>query len=334
VVLPTHGRRASLLMVLRTLARQHVPAGTFEGVVICDGDVDGSAVACEQLAPRLPYALRVISQPNQGPAAARNRGVREARAPLIIFIDDDVVPGEGLIAAHLAAHAQDDTIITIGPLLPPADARLRIWAAWEERTLCRQYAAITEGRWPPTYRQFYTGNAAVRASHILEAGGFDASYRRAEDVELALRLHERGLRFRFLPEAKGWHYISRSFAAWLGVPAAYGSADVAMARADRPHVFRIIAGEYHDRRRMIRLLAQLCAGRPLAMSGMVATAGVLLRIADALRSESLGYATCSLIFNARYYHGVAEAMGGREAFLHLLRGWAAIVRAASDQRHV
>lgn len=332
VVLPTYGRRASLLMVLWSLAQQRVPAGTFEVVVICDGDVDGSAAACEQLTPRLPYTLRVLTQPNQGPAAARNRGVREAYAPLIVFLDDDVAPSEGWLATHLAAHAQDEMLVTIGPLLPPTDMRLSTWAAWEEAALCRQYSAMISGRWQPTYRQFYTGNAAVRASHILAAGGFDPSYRRAEDVELALRLRDRGLRFRFLPDAKGRHYISRTFAAWLRLPAAYGAADVAMARAGRPRVLEQMAEEYQDRSRLVRFLAECCTGRPFAVRSVVAILSVFVRIADALPSRPLGHLACSLIFNTRYYDGVAEALGGRMAFRLLLHDVTCARRQGEHQR--
>lgn len=320
VVLPTHCRRASLLKVLRALARQRMTDGTFEVVVICDGDVDGSAAACERLAPHLPYRLRILTQPNQGPAAARNRGVGEARAPLIIFLDDDVVPGEELIATHLAAHALDEAVVSIGPLLPPTDMRLSTWAAWEEAALLRQYSAMIQGRWGATYRQFYTGNAAVRACHILKAGGFDARFRRAEDVELALRLHDRGLRFLFLPQAKGWHYISRTFAAWLLLPTAYGTADVAMARAGRTRVLEQMAEEYHYRSVMVRVVAQLCTGRSFAMHSTIAILSMLVRIADVSRFTPLGYLACSLIFNARYYDGVAEGLGSRSEFLRLLRG--------------
>ena len=265
-----------------------------------------------------PYALRVLIQPNQGPAAARNCGVREARAPLIVFLDDDVVPHEALIATHLAAHAQDEALVTIGPLLPPADMRLSVWAAWEEAALGRQYSAMIEGRWEATYRQFYTGNAAVRATHIREAGGFDPSYRRAEDVELALRLRDLGLRFIFLPEAKGWHYISRTFTAWLRLPTAYGAADVAMARAGWSHVLEQMAEEYQGRSHLVRLLAEICTGRSHAVSSVVALLGVLVRVANVWHIRPLGYLACSLIFNMCYYDGVAGALGGRQAFRRLL----------------
>lgn len=320
IVLPTHGRRASMLNVLRALSRQSVPAGTFEVVVVCDGDVDGSAEACRALAPTLPYRLRVLEQANQGPAAARNHGVEEAHGSLIIFLDDDVVPDERLIALHLEAHAQQETWVTIGPLLPPPGYRLSLWAAWEARSLCRQYADMEAGRWQATYHQFYTGNAAVLKRHIIAAGGFDPSFRRAEDVELALRLHDRGLHFVFLSQARGWHYVQRTFASWLRIPEAYGAADVAMARAGHPHVLEKIAREYPGRSRAVRTVASLCAGRPRTTRIVVMMFSALAHATTTAGAMHLGNMICSLIFNLRYYDSLAGALGGRPAFEELLRG--------------
>ncbi|HEY7357106.1 MAG TPA: glycosyltransferase family A protein, partial [Ktedonobacterales bacterium] len=96
LVIPTHNRRESLRMVLEALASQTTPPGEFEVVLICDGCTDGSVEMARSL--HVPYCLRVLEQtPNQGPAAARTLGVQEARAALIVFIDDDVVPESTLL---------------------------------------------------------------------------------------------------------------------------------------------------------------------------------------------------------------------------------------------
>lgn len=319
VVLPTHGRRASLLRVLCALCHQSVPADSFEVLVICDGDIDGSAAACRALMPRLSYTLRVLEQDNQGPAAARNRGVEEARAPLIVFLDDDVVPDERLLAAHLDAQAGHDMRVTIGPLLPPPNYRMSIWGAWEERALCRQYDDMLAGRWQATHRQFYTGNAAVLKRHIVGAGGFDPAFRRAEDVELALRMRDRGLTFIFLPEARGWHYIQRTYASWLRVPTAYGAADVAMATAGHQGTLTEVACYFRQRNWPVRVLTRLCAGRPAARA-VITVLGLLVRGANLATLDLVGNALCSLIFNLSYYHAFAHALGGRAAFVALLDG--------------
>jgi GT2 family glycosyltransferase len=320
VVMPTHGRRESLLRVLRALARQTVAPGTFDVVVICDGDVDGSVTACQELAPSLPYALHVLEQANQGPAAARNRGVVTASAPLIIFLDDDVVPDLALIATHLAAQDGQERRVTLGPLLPPSDMRLNAWGEWEESALVRQYAAMEAGHWRPIYRQFYTGNASVLRQQIIAAGGFDPRFRRAEDIELALRLGDEGAEFVFLPEARGWHYVHRTFASWLKMPDAYGRADVAMAAAGRPWVFEILVGDFLKRSRLVRWLIWTSAGRPRMSRALVAPLGGLARLASALRLRAPGRVLCSLIFNLRYYDGMASAVGGRVVLHRLFRG--------------
>src|SRR5260370_38301916 len=135
--IPTYNRCRSLERVLAALARQMVTAGSLEVLVVADGCTDGTAACCRRLAATMPYALRLVEQPNGGPASARNLGVREARAPLIVFVDDDVVPDEELLAAHLAAHAPyaSDNVVAIGPLLPPSDLPLHASGDSEERPL-------------------------------------------------------------------------------------------------------------------------------------------------------------------------------------------------------
>lgn len=318
VVVPTLGRRGSLVRVLSALGKQRVPPGTFEVVVVCDGDTDGSAAACHSMAHTLPYPLRILEQATQGPASARNRGVSAAIGELIVFLDDDVLPDPTLVASHLAAHVGQKQLASIGPLLPPTDVSLSVWGSWEERMLCRQYDDMVAGRWEATHRQFYTGNAAVRKEYILAAGGFDASFKRAEDVELALRLREQGTRFVFLPQARGWHYVQRSFEAWLRVPAAYGVADVAMARVGRPQILHTAAEEFKARSFVIRYLTLLCVGRRVSRP-ICLILGMMIRLANRWRLRSVSDPFCSIIFNIEYYSGLASALGGRGSFMRLIR---------------
>ena len=69
-----------------------------------------------------------------------------------------------------------------------------------------QYHDMITGKYAPTARQFYTGNASLAAKWLRRAGGFDESFKRAEDIELVYRLEDMGLRFHFNPQAIGYHY--------------------------------------------------------------------------------------------------------------------------------
>jgi glycosyltransferase involved in cell wall biosynthesis len=84
VIIPTYNRRAMLLEAIDSVLAQSIRE--FELIVIDDGSTDGTA---EHLAPRLDKTIRIERIEHRGPAAARNRGVALAGAPLIAFLDSD-----------------------------------------------------------------------------------------------------------------------------------------------------------------------------------------------------------------------------------------------------
>jgi glycosyltransferase involved in cell wall biosynthesis len=85
VIIPTYNRRAMLLEAVDSVLAQSFES--FELIVIDDGSTDGTV---ENLA-RLDRTSRIEFDriDHRGPAAARNRGVELARAPLIAFLDSD-----------------------------------------------------------------------------------------------------------------------------------------------------------------------------------------------------------------------------------------------------
>src|SRR5271156_5770294 len=83
VIIPTFNRRAMVLEAIDSVLAQSVRE--FELIVIDDGSNYGTA---EQVILLAETILIEHTEPG-GPAAARNRGVALARAPLIAFIDSD-----------------------------------------------------------------------------------------------------------------------------------------------------------------------------------------------------------------------------------------------------
>jgi len=321
VVIPTRNRRDSLLRVLEALTHQTVGHDLFEVVVVCDGCTDGTAGACARLIT--PYRLTVIDESRAaGPAAARNKALAAAIGGVVIFLDDDVVPDPNLIAEHLRAHQQDQMAAVIGPLLAPSGFALNPWTRWEAAMLDGQYHDMAAGRWEPTPRQFYTGNASVRREHLIAAGGFNESFARAEDVELAYRLQRMHLRFYFSPSARGWHFARRSLTSWLGIARAYGEADVAMYQSGFRMTLQSMAKEYGWRRKSLRRLARLCVGRPALLTPTVAVAIGLARLVDAFQWRRGGQAAYSAIFNLCYWDAISGRLGGRSRFWELVRSHA------------
>jgi GT2 family glycosyltransferase len=309
VVVPTYNRVARLRHVIEALAQQTYPADAYEVVVVSDGSSDGTDRYLQTV--RTPMRLRWFSQSNRGPAAARNAGVEQADGEFIVFIDDDVVAEPQLLAEHVRAHQEaDGEVAVMGPLLTPEGFAMAPWVRWEQEMLSKQYSAMLRGRWHPTARQFYTGNASVRRSHILAAGGFDESFRRAEDVELAYRLAARGVGFVFTMKAAAKHFAERSYRSWLDGAYAYGRNDARFAR-DRGQswLLPVVHQEFGERHILARALVRLCRGRPRIGSAAAATLKLAADAASLIHAERAERAAYSGLFNLRYCSGLLDELG-------------------------
>jgi len=307
VVVPTYNRRAGIVRLLQALAEQTVPPDQFEVVVANDGSTDGTAEALAAF--RAPYRLTVLTQANAGPAAARNAAVGQATARLVVFLDDDVVPAGDLLAAHLAAQGDADDLIVVGPMFPPTDWARSTWVRWEERQLLKQYDAMDRGVYSCTPRQFYTGNASAPRALLLQSGGFDDRFKRAEDVELAFRLWAMGARFHFEPAASVLHYASRSFASWKSTPYQYGRYDVVMGREKGINTFELACHEFEGRHTLSQRLTRACVGRPWRPFATTALF-VAAVVSDLIGLENAASFALSAIFNVEYWQGAADELGG------------------------
>ncbi|MEB3155945.1 MAG: glycosyltransferase [Cyanobacteriota bacterium] len=201
VVIPTYNRLPILRKCLQALEEQEIsaPVRGYEVVVVDDGSSDDTVSWLCAHAATLPH-VRLIRQEHGGPAEGRNRGVREARGEVIVFIDSDLVVTPTFLASHARALA----------------------AAWRQRgdRLCFTYGAVvnTANFDHPTrephkltdhsWAYFATGNVAIDREVLERAGLFDTSFRLYgwEDLELGERLRQLGVVLVRAPEAVGYHW--------------------------------------------------------------------------------------------------------------------------------
>ena len=102
LVIPTHNRAAQLVAALESVVRQDLPPHVWECVVVNNNSTDDTVMHFEEFAGAHPdIGLRLVSEPGPGVSYARNRGLREAQAPLVAFIDDDERVNPGFLRAYL-----------------------------------------------------------------------------------------------------------------------------------------------------------------------------------------------------------------------------------------
>jgi len=84
VVIPTYNRAHMICQTIDSVLAQTQPVG--EIILVDDGSTDNTE---EALGSYSRYITKYIKQPNAGPAAARNRGIKEAKGEFIAFLDSD-----------------------------------------------------------------------------------------------------------------------------------------------------------------------------------------------------------------------------------------------------
>lgn len=221
VVVPTYRRPALLRRCLSSLAEQDVGLGEFEVAVVDDGSGDETPVVLDEMTSQLPN-LTWASQPgNRGPAAARNRAVAMTTAPLLLFLDDDIVASRTLLRTHLELHRDAPAtrgFVGLVEWLP--ELRVSPFMRWLDSTYLQfaYHTTLQPGPLAHPSEAFYTCNLSLQRAVFEKAGGFDERfpYPAYEDIEIGVRLAEVGFELHYRPEALAWHARTislRQFAA-------------------------------------------------------------------------------------------------------------------------
>lgn len=194
VIIPLFNGERFIERTLRSVLDQTVPASKL--VVVDDGSTDGGVALVNMLFAEYkgPTATELVQQPNSGPNAARNLGMRHCSSSFVAFCDADDVWMPGKIEQQLRVfeHAQGEDLQLVYcqghwidaydepveglSLNSPEPLRGRVF----DRLLLRN--VITGS----------ASSAMVRRSVFSTVGTFDESLRASEDYDMWLRIAQVG----------------------------------------------------------------------------------------------------------------------------------------------
>jgi GT2 family glycosyltransferase len=201
VVIPTYRRWDRLQQTLEALEQQTLAKDRFEVIISDDGSGDGTKERASEYAAHSALNITVISGPNGGPAAARNRGIAIAKGEWVAFTDDDCIPGPDWLNGYLSAITKDGGLGGAGGLVER-----------HQDTLLGRYIDWSRMMLPPTRADgtalyLVTANAIYRRQLLMDLGGFDLAFKApgGEDPHLSYRARETGARLVYVPDAKVRH---------------------------------------------------------------------------------------------------------------------------------
>ena len=190
VVITCHNEERTIEQAVRSVEVQTASDAVAEIIVVNDGSQDGSEVVLERLVGKIEK-LRIIETPGLGQSAARNRGLREARAELIAMLDGDDFWAPEKLACQLPAFARRGKIgVVYSDFVEfsrddATDARIVTVRRFdpESRHQLRDYFVHDGPIMPST--------TIIHRSVFDDVGLFDESLRIGEDTEFYLRVVEK-----------------------------------------------------------------------------------------------------------------------------------------------
>ena len=208
VIIPSYNSTNALELTLKHLASQSISSELFEVLVVDDGSSDNTM----EIVTALAYESHLVylRQNNKGRAATRNNGVQNARAPLLLFLDADVVPESNLLEMHIDSHYPESEMLVVGRVQPwPQLARSWYDQIVEPETASMDYG--DEARIVPFYMAL-SGNLSLTIDAFNQIGGFDKSFIEAgaEETEFAYRAEKLGYCLSYQPAAIGYHNHPRT----------------------------------------------------------------------------------------------------------------------------
>ena len=183
VVMPSLNQRQFIAEAVGSVMRQGVD--DLELVVMDGGSTDGTQLELHALEQAYPGRLRWFSGPDAGPADAVHRGILEARAELIGWLNSDDLYHPGAMAralGHLARHPGHVMVYGQGEHVDVEGRHLERYPTLPPSTPLHVFADGCFICQPTAY---------FRRGAYLEAGGLDNSFKAAFDFDLWMRLFKR-----------------------------------------------------------------------------------------------------------------------------------------------
>jgi glycosyltransferase involved in cell wall biosynthesis len=163
----------------------------FEFLIVDDGSTDKSRMILESYAAR-DDRIKLVSRPNTGYLIALNEMLVDARASLLARMDADDLAEPGRLSRQVDYLRAHPDCLAVGTAILAIDPDGDPLGVWNDQILSHeQIEAVHLGAEPRG--AIAHPSVLMRADAVRAVGGYRAEYYMVEDLDLWLRLGERGV---------------------------------------------------------------------------------------------------------------------------------------------
>jgi GT2 family glycosyltransferase len=174
IVIPTYERESVLLDTVKSLLALEPAAAE---ILLIDQTKEHRPETTQQLLEwEAAGHIRWIRREIPGIPQAMNAGLLAAKENLVLFLDDDIVPDPGLLAAHLESHRLLKPWAVVGQVIQP-------WQTPQPEVAPRKTAGLRVDFDFPFHstisapvRNVMAGNLSVDREKAISIGGFDEQF--------------------------------------------------------------------------------------------------------------------------------------------------------------
>ena len=220
IIICTYNREKYIGPLLDSISKNDYPTSDYEIILVDNNCTDNTRGVCEQFVATHPeIRLRYVVETEQGLSAARNKGIKEAKGEVIIYVDDDALVDTDYIriyAEHFAAHPE--TMAAGGPIEPLYETQEPSWMSPYTKALLTAWmnygdkvCEYPNGRYPGG------GNAAYRKVVFDKVGLFNTELGRkgtallaSEEKDIFDKMKALGMLVLYLPTPVLHHIIPQA----------------------------------------------------------------------------------------------------------------------------
>ncbi len=252
-IICTYNRAKYIGNLLESVAANDLAKDEYEILLVDNNCTDNTRAICEAFAAtHRDVRFRYVTEPEQGLSAARNKGIKEAKGEVIVYIDDDALVDTWYLRTYAEWFAMHpETMACGGPIEPLYETEEPSWMTPYTKALLTAWMNYGDKvREYPKGRYPGGGNAAYRKEVFDKVGLFNTALGRkggnlmgSEEKDIFDKMQALGMQVLYLPTPVLHHIIPQTKLE----PDYFNRLTTQIGISERQRTLAIGKGKYYKR---------------------------------------------------------------------------------------